>query len=112
MHHLIETYRKPFISELLDIAVIREMKMDDASWRHLLIKHGHIKQSTKIIRSRSFVEVQEYEWRRVKETGGMIRVRLDEPRISYRFRVYNGRNQFVLNETIKKEDIPQILEEL
>lgn len=111
MHYLIEKYGKPMMRELLDIIVIKQGKIDNADWRHFLIKHGVIKQSTKTIRASNFNEVISHTYG-YDENAQFTRMPLDEPYTRHGIRLKNGRRELVFNVDITSTDIPKISEEL
>lgn len=111
MHPLIETYGAQTIDELLDLVFIPE-KVDNARWRHFLIKHGIIKQSTKTIRAYLTHSRHTEEWRYNPDTRRSEKVQLEEPYTRYVIRCRNGRNQFVFEVAFLDTELPQIREDI
>ena len=86
----IEKHGLEFFHELLDIALITDMKMKNEFWYDFALRHGLIKKSTKIIRD--YTEKSEDHW---YYKDGTYR-RWDKPIFKYRFLLKNGRGEDVL----------------
>lgn len=102
IENLVQKYGKQLISELISMAVINK-KINEDYTRKLLIKHGVIKRSTKVIRGRVYI----------KEVLGYVdNVWTNLGYNSYTVHIHNGLNTAIIYFTFTDKDLPHIMEVL
>lgn len=99
---LVQKYGKQLISELISMAVINR-KINQDYTRKLLIKHGVIKRSTKVIRGRVYIN---------KTYGYVNNVWTNLGYDSYTVDIRNGRNKIIIHFIFTDKDLPHIMEVL
>lgn len=87
-HSVIEQYGYKFVKDLLDILLI-EKKVNSTKMRNIMIKHGIIKRTTKIIQPCSY------------HRNGY-----------YHIYARNGRNTIIFNLKLHEIEVQQIINEL
>lgn len=102
----IEQYGKEFAQYIVDTALIKK-KVDCASLRVLMIKHGMVGRSTQTIIGHTSKTGERYGMREDGTYG-----RYDLPRIKYTVTAQNGRGQQKLFVMWYEDEMNQIIEQL
>lgn len=104
----IDTHGKDVAEELMNMIIFKEKLPHGDEFRTWLIKHGIIKQTTKMINTNGFTtkHMSGYRW------DGKWRSSYLGNDKRYVLRASNGRGQYVINTEFFQSDLPQIREYL